>query len=905
MYASVLEAADDAVGEPLAASADPVLVHDALEAELSQVLQHLLARVCVVEFHHFRQRRGLPVDTTSTSAFDAFVNGFDADTVTDWFDTYPVLGRLVRTVLSRRVVELDRVARAARVELANGTLVGPGLLDGPDDVIRIRGLGSDPHNGGRIVCRVDLASGASLVYKPRSLAVDQAVRGVLGEVAEASGVDIARCTPRSLDCGTHGWQEYLRPEPLAGRRAAGDYFTRLGTLAAVLGVVGSVDMQHENILACGDVPVLFDLETFLHLENAVAEVHLTGGMKAMLKRSVFNTMLLPQRIPVGPYSVLVAGIGVPVEQHSEREDFVVVNDRTDAVDIARRRFRSRHTHNVPVGVDGERYSAIECADEFMEGYRRGHAACIEREAALRLILAEPVPVRHVLRSTAIYHRVLSAATHPDYLRDESEFRRILSLLGPPSGFEDRAAAEFVAAEEVKAMASGDYPYFWGMSDDIRVRGRNGTSPVVADVSPRARAEQGLADARTTCATTWRYLVEIGLDELGGAAGRRPALSMRTFDDVVIADGMSWRAVAQRLRSLAIHTNGGSGAQVGWLSAGHGPTMGTIDTGSGTSLHDAGGIEVFFARIDEMVPEEADPAFTTAVQRGVDWLELCFRDTLETNVASVISGPASLAYVRTATERRSPALEAVCRRALDEDEAGPADLLAGLPGFGLLLSGYPETADDLLERLLEVTIEALDGPRQPERGPWNLAHGEVGVVWALHRLANRLGDLTQADHARDRFVAILERAAPMATGWCGGAAGLLMIGCDLLPANPCDEERLVHLASRAVSLDEERPVDISVCHGVGGVVQSLVQCSRVRRASWALDMAEDHLRRVAAKVARHGYETGTPTRTNLPGYFLGWSGLADSVLLCELERAEQLSWVPLALASTTSGLVAAP
>jgi len=62
-------------------------------------------------------------------------------------------------------------------------------------------------------------------------------------------------------------------------------------------------------------------------------------------------------------------------------------------------------------------------------------------------------------------------------------------------------------------------------------------------------------------------------------------------------------------------------------------------------------------------------------------------------------------------------------------------------------------------------------------------------------------------------------------------------------------------------------------------------------------------RRSATAERCGYITGVPDRTNLPGYFLGWSGFADSALLLELERQGTAPWLPLAFAPATTAVAA--
>ncbi len=885
LYTSIRDACRSVADGRLANSAAPELVRDALDAELPSVLRHMVVRTYVTELHRFREQLGLPADANSTRASDAFHAQLDGDAVASWFHRYPVLKRLLTTVVEHRVAELDRVAGAIEQELEGGALVRAGILPaGHGGVERIRSLGSDLHNGSRVVCAVKLTSGESVVYKPRPLGVERVAARVFAEVADASGVDVTRCVPRSLDRGDFGWQEFVRPAPLAGPPDAGTYFRRLGVVAAVAGIVGAIDMHHENIVAAGETPVLVDLETFMHPEQAVAEVNISSGLAAAMARSIVSTMLLPQRVPFGPYSVLMGGMGVPDEQLSERADFVVVDAGTDAVDIARRQFRYRHTDNIPVDAGGTRYSAIDCADELMDGLERGYAACRAREARLLEIVDEPVPVRHILRSSAIYHRILSAATHPDHLGSEHEFRRILSLLGSPSGWEAKAQSAFATAEEADALAGGDLPYFTVCSDDIRLRGRNETSPAVFDVSPRGRAAAGLAAARTHGSRLSRYLVEVGLDELGAAVGRPPRLSEHTFGSILTSDGARWRTIVERLKSLAVRAPAPGGDHVGWLSAGYGADMATFDVGPFVSLHDGGGIEILFARIDECVPDDADPEFTAAVRRGVDWLGLRFREVLDENVASVVSGPASLAYVRSAGE----AIEALCERALDAE--APGDMLAGFPGYGVLVPGHADAPADLLARLLARTEDALAAGALT-RSRWNLAHGELGLVWALHRLASRLDDAERIAHAAERYEAILAAATDPPSGWCNGTGGLAMVGAEILP----DNDRLRDLADRMTGGLGEDPVDISVCHGLAGRLQTLVHVARCLDERWPLELAAEHLLQAGAVAERTGTITGVADRTNLPGYFLGWSGFADSVLVLELERDGRSPWLPLAFA----------
>jgi len=174
-----------------------------------------------------------------------------------------------------------------------------------------------------------------------------------------------------------------------------------------------------------------------------------------------------------------------------------------------------------------------------------------------------------------------------------------------------------------------------------------------------------------------------------------------------------------------------------------------------------------------------------------------------------------------------------------------------------------------------------------------------VLTAL-RLSARLGDEDGVARAADRFDAILASAVEVPRGWCNGLAGLAMVGSEILPRA---DRRLGNLARRMTSLDGAGPVDVSVCHGLGGVLQTLVHLARRCDADWPLELAEHHLRQVCSAAERSGCITGVPNRTNLPGYFLGWSGFADSAIVLELELQGQSSWLPLAFTPATDAAAA--
>lgn len=862
------------------------LVRSAVQRCIEQRLGLLTPRVFVVEFHEFRRALGLPVDASSDVASRRYTEAFDADVVAGWIGKYPVFGDLVDSVVRQSVTHVGEICD--RFVADRPDLVAAGFLP-PDAVLEeIQHLGSDSHNQGRMVAALRFTGGDRVIYKPRTLGPEVLTRRCLQLLSPAVGFEITDCAPDSLDRAGYGWQREVTQVDAASEANVRQYYRSFGAVSAVMAVLGATDMHHENVVAAGDHPVLIDLETVLHSDMSLAASDLSSALSARVKLSLASTVLLPQRLPTGPYSVLMAGIGVPWEQQSERTDFVLVNRDTDAVDIAKRTFRYAHTANVLRRVDGSSTDVLDYGPEFLEGFRRGYrAVAAERDALAQELTARPVRIRQIFRSTAVYGRILNAATHPDNLRSRAAFNRVVGMLRPPMGYDRPYVREFIADAEKGALVAGDVPYFVVPSDDVRLEAGGFSSVPYCDLGPTDRARTGLQLVDERALAFEELIIEEGLSELRAVRFRndpdyRPA-AHGPFAECFGPEGVDVDAVVDRLRQVSVRVRSVNGDEIGWVGGAHGPDMATYDPGTCISLHDAGGLHVLFERLAD--------SDTAAVRRGVLSLRRRYRESLGGVPLSVASGPISLEYALDPGARRLPVAEAAVASALagalsDQDTAG-GDLMKGLPGVGLLLASYPDTPDELLSRVLQRTTAPAAG-----KGPWDLAHGDLGISWARHRMLSRLGDADAARRETKRLAAAMSHLPEsLPRAWCSGYGGLLMVAAEM---NADTEFPITDLIRRATTLPPiGRAVDLSVCHGAAGVLQSLIRLSDRLGETWPLHVATDYWARVGKHAQDEGYFTGDREKHALLGYFLGWSGVADTGLQLHRALAGQQVWVPTA------------
>ncbi|MGL4743514.1 MAG: DUF4135 domain-containing protein, partial [Dermatophilaceae bacterium] len=664
-------------------------------------------------------------------------------------------------------------------------------------------------------------------------------------------------------------------------RAVPEFYRRLGSASALLTALGATDMHHENVVAAGRHPVLLDLETALHASSALRAHELSAAIIHRLKSSSANTLMLPQRLPTGPYSVLLGGIGVPYEQRSERTDHVLVHRDTDGVDLARRTYPFAHRDNVLRGPDGAPTDVLDHVADLVAGMREATAVIAARADRLVGRLDDrPLELRQIVRSTAVYGRVLEAATHPDNLGGPDGVERVLGLLGPPPGIDRRAVQTFVLAAERAALRRGDVPYFSIRADDVRLVSEGEASGPFTDLSPRDRAVHGIRSTRVRGLPFEELLLEEGLAELRSVRrrhqpGYRPRSAGSWGEAFLGAAGIDAAAVLDRLVEVSVTVDGVDGVERGWVPGAFAPHLATFDPGSSVSLHDAGGI---------LLPFERSGAAEVAAQarRGLRGLARVYRERLAALPWSAASGALSVEYVLGHADATLPLPTAGA-------EVHADDTMRGAPGAAVLLAGFPGTDPAVLGRLRSVIAHDVAGS-----GRLDLAHGPLGLLWARHRLTTALGDTAAATGAARRIARLAGSRDDAPAGWCHGHAGLLAVAA----ATDAEDADLRWHAERAVQLPEVgEPVDLSVCHGAAGVVQTLVHCAEVRGARWPLDVAADYWPRVAKHARDEGYVTGDTGRQGVLGYFLGWSGIADTGLLLAAAMAGGRPWVPLSMTSS--------
>ncbi|WP_051805339.1 type 2 lanthipeptide synthetase LanM family protein [Streptomyces sp. NRRL F-2747] len=912
-------------------------VRAAFEERLGDRLVRQSARTLVRELHRARTEGLLAGDTPRERFADFLARLGTRQGLAELFTRYPVLARMLGQACGHAAsatAELFERFAADRPEIVAGLLRGtdPGAL------VRVDLGRGDVHQGNRSVALLRFAGGATVVYKPRPIdqhvLLDQAVGWANAKVA---GLGLR--TPRSVRGEGYGWLEFIEHGWCTSPTELDRFYRRQGALLALLYAVDGVDMHYENVIACGDQPVLVDAETLLHAGLPAAVTCGSDPAADALAASVYRTCLLPSLLigENGAMDISALGGGDGGSYPSDGLRWEAAG--TDEMRLLRAPVATEAGQNRPAPQGGTSGHADHRA-ALLEGFRAGYDAITEHRAELLgdgdggaeaeadadadaagkgdgglLARWATSPGRLIARSTRLYTTLLDESTHPDLLRDALTRDTVLAVLWTES--EHDPARQRLIEDEIADLWSGDVPLFHHHPSDTALRTSRGTRldgvlPAPSLHAARAKiAAMGEVDRHdqewiisATLAVTGANLSVGGpRSTLAGPAG--PVVVPEPSRLLTAACG-----IADEIAARAVH----GGDRVNWLGLEQvsGDHWAVLPMGGGLAQGYCG-VALFLAQLGALTGAERYTALARQALRPLPALLATLAADPELGAAvgpGALHGIGGIVYtvVRLAPllggdlgDCLPAALAALEQAALaDEGEGaeGPADLADGLAGalaaavaaqrtYGTVARGV---ARRLADRLL---VRAEKGLAEQRPAAPGFAHGDAGIGWALLRYAALLEEAGEPGGAYARTGAALLRPAldeallrPAGLDWHTGLAGTAVAAADALGAGALGAAVPGGEGQRVLGAQLDR------CAALLGAAGASPDLSLHRGALGSLELlgvlaGQGHDGAKAAlghrageilgRLEDHGHRCGTPDHVPSPGFLTGLSGIGYALL----------------------------
>ncbi|MEV7689621.1 type 2 lanthipeptide synthetase LanM family protein [Streptomyces bungoensis] len=822
---------------------------------------------------------------------------------------YPVLARMLgQTALDAADAAAELVARfqADRDDLVAGLLDGrePGRLTGVD-----LGLG-DAHQGNRAVAVLRFAGGDRIVHKPRPLDQHALLDDLVAWLnAEVPG--LALRTPRSVRRPGYGWLEFVEHRWCRSVAETDAFYRRQGALLALLYAVDGADMHYENVIACGDQPVLVDAETLLH--TGLPQPMTAGADPAAdaLHASVHRTCLLPHLL-IGEHGALdISALGRNADGTFPSEGLRWEDSGRDTMRAVRAPLLSPAAQNQPrpagAAPDGADHRAA-----LLEGFRTAYAALAAHGHEL---LAPAAPLashadgeaRLIVRSTRLYATLLEESAHPSLLGDALAREGVFAVLWTESEHDE--ARRRLAEHETADLWRGDVPLFVHRPSGTGVRTADGTwLPEVLPVASLTAVRGKLARMDEVDCHDQEWIVSATLAARGAGSplARRSELAPAPVPEVVPDTSRLLAAacgIADEIAARAVRADG----RTNWLGLEQvsGPHWAVLPMGAGLGQGYCG-VALFLAETDALT---GAGRYAALAREAVLPLPALMKALAADPELSAAAGPGAydgLAGIVYALPRLSALLGEDLTDCLPDALTALGHAVAACPDPGLAggragalaaavavheATGAPEAlrlADTVADLLLVTACGPAPSAGHPHGAAgagrsagaadhgvsavpgrdFGLADGAAGIGWALRRYAGRRPERASAHaSAADALLraAVRDaRAAHADPSWASGVAGVAAAApafAGALPARLAD-----------VGVDP----GLSLGQGTLGRLEALAVLAERGDAAAAGTLGR-RTGQVLALVEAQAHRCATPDHVPSPGLLTGLSGIGYGLL----------------------------
>ncbi len=857
-------------------------------------------------------------DGGSRAVLDAYVEWEAVEHLLGVDGPYPELGRLLtewRRNWLAGVGELATRWRRHRSELA-GLL--PTCPQDPGPVTGVRFGISDPHGGGRSAAILETGAG-KVVYKPRSVDGEVAWSELVGRILpRALGLDVFGL--RAVAGDGYGFLEHVDQPPCRDLDGVRRCYRRYGGLLALAHGLGTIDLHHENVIVCGEQPVVVDAEPLFRGRLALSgqgEARLALERNLSLqgldsRESVLDLGILPIS-----FQARLPSAGDP-ERHEYEigaltaygrdglPDLLPCGRGSDALQMRQVWVSARTFPNLPRLGDSVRLPR-DHDDDIVGGFEAVHRWLVENR---RELLAADGPVRAfsrarvrlLVRPTMGYSTLLARSLSPEPLRSPEARRQRLSadleVLGEQR-FDDLDA---LVDRELDELLVGDIPRFELAADEDSCGRARLSDP------PLAAAENRLK----TLDDPDRRLQVVSIRERLQARGHEVAESVPRGTDPISLERHALAVVDALVESVQDRETAPTWVYCAF-APGFGSTMVHADreslyegsAGTAVAVAEAGRLagRPDWCRLAARVFSPLAAAEPTSLERG----------------GGIARGLGGLLYamLRVADAAADEELlDTAVRLAVEHGPRLAADdgldeVLNGRAGLLLaLVALHRRRPGEALRGVADVAARELLGrARSDERGAFwqpegsapmaNVTHGAVGIAMALARYARlrddddartaaldalRFDDLAWVTDERGwrdtRYPA--DREGPRTTwSWCNGRTGALLARHAVAEALGEPADPLIHEAVRAEPdgvLDDSSP---GLCCGTPGAVDALLHLQPAGDGTGGAGAGETT--RGGGEAVTRGTrllaETSTPSHysTLVATLFTGTAGLAFGLL----------------------------
>jgi type 2 lantibiotic biosynthesis protein LanM len=837
---------------------------------------------------------------------------------------YPTLRSRISAILRNRCSAALLLARRWRKDRSRIESIAGGVREGFEEISFGAG---DSHCGGLTVA---ILRGLNwrVIYKPRPLAIDTALRHFVGDLSADHGAALSVGIPNSIDCGEYGWMEFVTHQYADGNEELTSFYRGIGQCLALMRLLGGSDLHAENLIAHGGTPVIIDCETlFTPRVRASPSGYGAASDRAaeLLGQTVLSVGLLPGRgVALGWRGFDASAVGMlPGEQPMQIRQGILNPGSDDA-------------HVGPVNVDApksQNHPSPQPAlasywPEVLHGFDELTVTLRALDASgvlsKRLQPFENCRIRVVTRPTEVYAELARMLWHPSSLHNELPAkRRAHELLRSMAANVAIAAGDSaVVKAEIEELLEGDIPYFWTAVREGRLHGPRGTHWL----AQRNLLKAALANWRAADFVLERSVIQASLVSAYINDGWRPD-ELTAWPKQLRGGNLEIRRrqqAAEIVRRMVANAIYGEDGTVTWIAPALSITGWAVQPLQPDLYNGISGLALLAAAyVRESAAGRADPVpglekLCATILRSLHLAEakrerlLAEGILLRPRPVGAYLGISSQIWTYLVLARWNlDGGEGVQRARKLADEIASAiqvdsshDLISGSAGALVPLLRFARTTGE--PRYLNVASQlgemlhahARDGNGQAywnadqwPNGMGGFAHGVSGIGWALTHLARATGNRRYQDLAQKAFAfedALWDeqeqnwtdlrmiKGAKSAAAWCHGAVGIGLARLSLDPTLKHPATRRTLSRAAAAVWRQGLGWNHTACHGDLGAWELLHHAILAGVGPKGLTTS-DLLDIILTSIEEHGPFCGIAADAFVPGLLPGVGGIAYQLL----------------------------
>ncbi len=872
---------------------------EALFSSLLVELSYLMGPIMVLELHAANLTQSLPGET-SEERYQGFIQRYaQCDKALNLLNEYPVLARqslaVVQNWLETRLEFFNRLA------LDWSTLQNTFNLSQPlGCLVQIEDQISDPHNGGRQVFIVEFSGGTRLVYKPRSLSLDQHFQNLLQWLNKKGAVPPFK-TLTLLNRQTYGWVEFVSPQPCPSEAAVRRFYRRQGGQLALVYALSGGDFHDENIIAFGEYPIMLDLEGLFHPKKPFGggKTQAEQRANAIFFDSVISTLMLPAIHEAslewdygGIASFPNQTVSVPVLEGQGTDQMGYIHGS-----VAREKtlFSLPTLQGKPINPIDYRES-ITCGFSQIYNIVREHRRELLAEHGLLYQFADD-HVRFIWRNTSDYYKVLRHCTQPDAMRNALFQEQRLDLLWGKA-VNNQQLSRLIVSEK-QDLSQRDIPIYSAKPGATHLwSGRGECFPHIFEQSALDQAREKITNFSDQDLQRQVLIVRAAFACLAHASATFESNPLPS-PSLPLVQAPSPMALTRGIADQIIKRGIEDEESITWygvFARKHGYFVGNMNHELYSGLS---GIALFLAYLGQVSGVDA---YTQMARKSTFIWKAHLEDILSTDILPVrylggFDGLGGHIYALTHLGVLWQDNDLISLAKSLVEKGTPLikrdkhlNILSGVAGYlCCLLNLYTYCPQPII---MEAAVACGEHIRQQINfeNPWDslqkldigvgFAQGGAGIALALLKLAHHTGQVSFSQAATllvNYERRLLHQADRHEVGWCHGLTGIGLARLHSLPHT--DDPEMYIEVKKAVTMirDQGFNRNHSLCHGDLGIIDFLYQAGRILHEDAIHQEVNQRLPYILSSIDIHGPFCGLPHHVEAVGLMHGLAGIGYGLL----------------------------